>query len=213
MNTLNRDDLLSLEEYSSQRETFRASIMQYKKDRQLPLGDNARLYFEDRTTIQYQIQEVLRVEKVFDTAGIDEELEVYNELIPSGSNLKATFMLEFPEVEERERKTIELRGIEHKVWLQVNDLEKVYPVANEDLARDDGSRTSMVHFFRFEFSVEMISALKNGADLYAGIDHDGYRIDKLRVDDNIKDSLTSDFDDGINKPKKKNSFFTGLRMF
>lgn len=213
MNTLTRDDLLSLEEYSAQRETFRANVMQHKKVRQLPLGDNARLYFEDRTTIQYQIQEVLRVEKVFDSAGIEEELEVYNELIPGGSNLKATFMLEFPEVDERERKTIELRGIEYKVWLQVNELDKVYPIANEDLPRDDGSRTSMVHFFRFEFSLDMISALKGGAALYAGIDHDGYRIDKLRVNENIKDSLTSDFDDKIKKKKKNFSIFTELRMF
>lgn len=194
MNKLSRADLMSLEEYSEKRPTFRSEIMQYKKQRQLPLGDNARLYFENQKTIQYQIQEVLRVEKTFDAAGIEEELEAYNELIPDGSNLKATFMLEFPDVEQREGKTVELRGIEHKVWLQVEDCEKVYPIANEDLARDDGSRTSMVHFFRFEFTPTMIAALKNNASLHAGIAHDGYQIDGILVDQAIRDSLTADFD-------------------
>lgn len=194
MNKLSREDLMSLEEYSERRPEFRAEVMQHKKTRQLPLGDNARLYFENELTIRYQIQEVLRVEKTFDAQGIAEELEAYNPLIPDGSNLKATFMLEFPDVQQRERKTIELRGIEHKVWLQVEDCEKVYPIANEDLARDDGSRTSMVHFFRFEFSPTMVIALKNGAKLYAGIEHPGYTIDAFEVEQSIRDSLTTDFE-------------------
>ncbi|NND81052.1 MAG: DUF3501 family protein [Gammaproteobacteria bacterium] len=194
MNKLSKQDLMSLEDYSNQRAGFRTSVLQYKKTRQLPLGDNARLYFEDRLTIQYQIQEVLRVEKTFDAAGIEEELEAYNPLIPDGSNLKATFMLEFPEVEERQQKTVELRGIEHKVWLQVEDFDKVYPIANEDLSRDDGSRTSMVHFFRYEFSPAMVAALKNGAQFMAGIEHPGYQIDGLVIPAPIRDSLVTDFD-------------------
>ncbi|MBT8114685.1 MAG: DUF3501 family protein [Arenicella sp.] len=197
MNKLSREDLMSLEEYSERRPDFRAQVMQHKKTRQLPLGENARLYFENKLTIQYQIQEVLRVEKTFDAAGIAEELEAYNPLIPDGSNLKATFMLEFPDVEQRTRKTVELRGIEHKVWLQVEDFEKVYPFANEDLQRDDGSRTSMVHFFRFEFTPLMVSALKNGAKLYAGIEHEKYRIDGIEVAPAIRDSLTSDFEEVV----------------
>jgi hypothetical protein len=195
MNKLSRADLMSLEVYAEKRPEFRADMMQHKKVRQLPLGENARLYFENKRTIQYQIQEVLRVEKTFDAAGIEEELETYNALIPDGSNLKATFMLEFPDVELRTRMTVELRGIEHKVWLQAEDCAKVYPIANEDLSRDDGSRTSMVHFFRFEFTPTMVAALKNGAKLYAGIEHQGYSIDRLEVEQDIRDSLRDDFDD------------------
>ena len=194
MNKLNRSDLWSLEEYAEKRPEFRASVMQHKKTRQLALGDNARLYFENRMTIHYQIQEVLRVEKTFESDGIEEELEAYNPLIPDGQNLKATFMLEFPDVEERQGKTVELRGIEHKVWLQIEDCDKVYPIANEDLARDDGSRTSMVHFFRYEFSPTMIAALHNGASLMAGIEHEKYTVDAFEVEQSIRDSLAADFD-------------------
>ena len=194
MSKLSRSDLMTLEEYSEKRPQFRADVMEHKKTRQLPLGDNARLYFENRLTIQYQIQEVLRVEKTFDAAGIEEELEAYNPLIPDGSNLKATFMLEFPDVEERQRKTRELRGIEHKVWLQVADCGKVYPIANEDLERDDGERTSTVHFFRYEFTPTMIAALQNGAELLAGIEHDGYPVEGLVVSNDVRESLTADFE-------------------
>ena len=195
MNKLSREDLMSLEQYSEQRPEYRAAVMLHKKTRQLPLGDNARLYFENRLTIQYQIQEVLRVEKTFDADGIEEELETYNPLIPDGSNLKATFMLEFPNVEQREGKTVELRGIEHKVWLQAEDCEKVYPIANEDLSRDDGSRTSMVHFFRFEFTPTMVAVLQNGGKLFAGIEHEKYSIGSTEVDDEIRNSLIADFEE------------------
>jgi hypothetical protein len=191
---LSRTDLMSLEEYSEKRPQFRSAVMQHKKVRQLPLGDNARLYFEDRLTIQYQIQEVLRVEKTFDALGIDEELEAYNPLIPDGSNLKATFMLEFPDAQERANKTRELRGIERKVWLQVEDCAKVYPIANEDLQRDDGTRTSTVHFFRYEFSPTMISALQNGGQLFAGIEHSHYTVKAIEVPEPIRHSLSNDFE-------------------
>jgi len=195
MHKLTREDLYSLEQYAEIRPTFRAEIMAYKKNRQLPLGDNARLYFESQKTIQYQVQEVLRVEKTFDAEGIEEELDVYNPLIPDGSNLKATFMLEYPDTNEREHKVIELRGIEHKVWLQVEDCEKVYPIVDEDLPRDDGSRTSTVHFMRYELNPTMVLALKNGANLAAGIEHEAYNVTVPDVAANIRDSLTADLDD------------------
>ncbi len=194
MHKLSRDDLWSLEEYAAKRPEFRAEVMQHKKSRQLPLGENARLYFENRTTIQYQIQEVLRVEKTFEADGIEEELEAYNPLIPDGSNLKATFMLEFPDVEQRQGKTVELRGIEHLVWLQVEDCDKVCPIAIEDWARDYGTRSSMVHFFRYEFTPSMIAALHNGAELRAGIEHERYTVDSFKVAQPIRDSLAADFD-------------------
>ena len=192
MSKLGREDLYSLEQYAEIRPQFRAEIMAYKKDRQLPLGDNARLYFESRKTILYQVQEVLRVEKTFDVKGIEEELEAYNPLIPDGSNFKATFMLEYPDENVRERKTVELRGIEHQVWIQVEGCEKVYAIADEDLARDDGSRTSTVHFMRFELSPTMVSALKSGINLAAGIEHEAYDVTVLSVPANIRDSLTVD---------------------
>jgi hypothetical protein len=195
MNKLNREDLYSLEQYAEIRPQFRAEIMEYKKKRQLPLGKNARLYFESKATIQYQIQEVLRVEKTFDAAGIEEELEAYNPLIPDGSNLKATFMLEYPDATIREQKTVELRGIEYKVWLQVEDCEKVFAIADEDLARDDGSRTSTVHFMRYELAPTMIVALKKGASLAAGIDHETYTVVVNSVPTSIRESLTEDLDD------------------
>lgn len=197
MNKLSREDLYSLEQYAEIRPQFRAEIMAYKKSRQLALGENARLYFESRTTIQYQIQEVLRVEKTFDAAGIEEELEVYNPLIPDGSNFKATFMLEFPDPDIREQKTVELRGIEYKVWLQVEDCEKVFAIADEDLARDDGARTSTVHFMRYELTPTMVVALKNGANLAAGIDHEAYTVVVDSVAANIRESLIKDLDDRV----------------
>ena len=184
---------MSLEQYADQRANFRTAVMQHKKVRQLALGNNARLYFENRLTMQYQIQEVLRVEKTFDAAGIEEELDAYNPLIPDGSNLKATFMLEFPDAYQRQGKTVELRGIERAVFLQVDGYAKVYPIANEDLSRDDGSRTSMVHFFRFEFSDDMIATLQQGAKLFAGVEHEKYPIPLFAIDAQIRDSLVADF--------------------
>jgi len=183
MNKLSRQDLMSLELYAEKRLEYRAQIMEYKKKRQLALGDNARLYFENKRTIQYQIQEVLRVEKTFDAVGIEEELEAYNPLIPDGHNLKATFMLEFPDAQERIGKTVELRGIEYKVWLRVEDCDKVYPIANEDLAR--------APFFN---AATMVAALKNGARFYAGIEHEGYFVESLEIAQAIRESLTADFD-------------------
>jgi hypothetical protein len=195
MQKLTRSDLMSLEEYSEVRPGFRQQIMAYKKNRQLPMGENARLYFEDRKTIHYQVQEILRVEKIFDAAGIEEELEAYNPLIPDGSNFKATFMLEYDDAGERQIMVTQLQGIEHKVWLRVEDCEAVYPIADEDLERDDGERTSTVHFLRFELEPTMVTALKNGSALYAGIDHPRLFIREFIVPGNIRDSLAGDLDD------------------
>ena len=195
MNKLSRSDLYSLEQYAEIRPQFRSDVMAHKKNRQLPLGEHARLYFEDRATIQYQVQEILRVEKTFEAAGIEEELEAYNPLIPDGTNWKATFMLEYPDPATREQKVIELRGIEHKVWVQVDDFDRVYAIADEDLERDDGSRTSTVHFMRFELSVPMIQALKKEAHVSAGIELEAYPVAGIEIPENIRRSLVGDLND------------------
>lgn len=189
---LTRNDLWSLEEYSLKREAFRQEVMAHKKNRQLALGENARLYFEDETTIRYQIQEMLRIEKVFDAAGIEDELGAYNPLIPDGQNWKATFMIEFGDPVERAARLAEMIGIDQCVWLQVGDLACIKPITNEDLARETEEKTSSVHFMRFELTAEQINALKNGATLYAGIDHPAYKIEKFIVSTPIRDSLAAD---------------------
>jgi hypothetical protein len=191
-NTLSRADLWSLEEYAEIRPTFRAEIMAHKKNRQLALGEHARLYFEDRQTIKYQVQEMLRIEKVFEAAGISEELDAYNPLIPDGHNWKATFMIEYEDPEERAQRLADMIGIEDKVWLQVDDCERVYPIADEDLERDNEQKTSSVHFLRFELTPTMIAAVQSGAGISAGIDHPAYTIDDSPVPQGIRDSLAGD---------------------
>ena len=191
---LTRDDLYSLEQYAEARPAFREKVLAHKKNRRLDLGTNAALYFEDRLTMQYQVQEMLRIEKIFEADGIMEELEAYNPLIPDGSNWKATFMVEFPEVEERKAMLAQLVGIEVRVYMQVADFDRVYPIADEDLERDTEEKTSAVHFLRFEFPQEQVQALKNGASLIAGIDHENYRVEVSPVPDNIRESLVADFD-------------------
>jgi len=175
MNQLSRADLMSLEQYAEQRAEFRQKILEHKKARRVDIGPNFTLYFEDRLTIQYQVQEMLRIEKVFEAAGIEEELAAYNPLIPDGSNLKCTAMFEFPDVEERKRRLADLRGVEHVVWLQVEGFDRVFAIANEDLERSNDEKTSAVHFMRFELSADMIKALKAGAGIIMGVNHDLYR--------------------------------------
>ena len=192
MQKLTRDDLLSLEQYAEERPVFRDLVMAHKKDRRLDLGTNAALYFEDRLTMQYQVQEMLRIERIFEADGIDEELEAYNPLIPDGSNWKATFMIEFPEAEEREAMLEQLVGIEDRVYVQVADFDRVFAIPDEDLARADESKTSAVHFMRFEFPAEQLLALRSGASLIAGIDHDNYTVEISPVADNIRESLLND---------------------
>jgi hypothetical protein len=192
MDKLSRDDLFSLEQYAEARAAFREKVLQHKKNRRLDLGTNAALYFEDRLTMQYQVQEMLRIEKIFEADGINEELEAYNPLIPDGSNWKATFMVEFPEVEERKAMLTQLVGIENRVYVHVADFERVYAIADEDLERADKEKTSAVHFLRFELPAEQVAALKNGASLVAGIDHDNYHVEVSPVPDNVRASLIAD---------------------
>ena len=194
MQKLTRDDLYSLEEYSEVRDEFRNQVLSHKRNRRVALGTNAALYFEDRLTMQYQVQEMLRIERIFEAAGINEELEAYNPLIPDGSNWKATFMVEFPKVEERRAMLSRLIGIEDKVYVQVDGFERVYAIADEDLDRSDEKKTSAVHFMRFELPSEQVDALKTGADIAAGIDHENYMVEISPVADNIRRSLLGDLD-------------------
>lgn len=194
MQKLTRDKLFSLEQYAEARPSFRQKVLEHKRNRRLALGTNAALYFEDFLTMQYQVQEMLRIERIFEADGINEELEAYNPLIPDGSNWKATFMVEFTEVDERRAMLTQLKGIEDRVYVQVADFDRIFAVADEDLERSDDEKTSAVHFMRFEFSPEQVSALKDGASLAAGIDHENYRVEVSPVAANIRESLVADFD-------------------
>ncbi len=194
MQKLTRDNLFSLEQYAEARPVFRDKVLAHKRNRRLELGTNAALYFEDFLTMQYQVQEMLRIERIFEAEGINEELEAYNPLIPDGSNWKATFMVEFPEVEERRAMLSQLRGIEDSVYVQVSDFDCVFAIADEDLERADEHKTSAVHFLRFELPAEQVAALKGGASFVAGIDHENYRVEVRPVADNVRDSLIADFD-------------------
>ena len=194
MSHLSREDLYSLEEYSQIRPEFRAKVMEHKKNRRLQIGENATLYFEDALTMKYQIQEMLRIEKIFESEGITEELDAYNPLIPDGHNWKATFMMEYPDIEERKVALAQLIGIEDKTWVRVEGFDNVYAIADEDLERDSEEKTSSVHFMRFELSGEMIAAAKGGAAISAGIDHPNYNQSVDPVPDNIRASLVDDLD-------------------
>ena len=195
MKKLSRQDLWSLEEYSERRVQFRNEVMAHKKNRQVALGDHARLYFEDPTTIRYQVQEMLRIEKIFEAAAIQEELDAYNPLIGDGSNWKATFMLEYADPDERAIALTRLLGIEDKVWVRVGDSAKVYAIADEDMDRENDVKTSAVHFMRFELSVTMVTELQSGAQLQMGIDHANYPISPVTVTSEVSRSLASDLDD------------------
>ncbi|MCG6898157.1 MAG: DUF3501 family protein [Thiocapsa sp.] len=191
---LTRDDLYSLEQYAQVRGDFRARVMDHKKHRQVQIGAHVTLYFEDRLTMQYQIQEMLRVERIFEAEGIQDELDAYNPLIPDGTNWKATFMIEYEDVDERRDALARLRGIEDQVWVQVSDFERVYAIADEDMEREDEAKTSSVHFLRFEIAAPMAAALKQGAKLAIGIDHPEYRY-QVDAPPAVRDSLTQDLAD------------------
>ena len=169
--TLTRNDLWSLEEYAGRREEFRKQVLAHKKLRQVALGPHATLYFEDQLTMQYQIQEMLRVERIFEAAEIEEELSAYNPLIPDGSNWKATFMIEYGDIEERKQALATMGGIEETVWVQVGNGTKAYAIANEDMERTRDSKAAAVHFMRFELSAEDLQSVRNGADVHMGLDH------------------------------------------
>lgn len=191
MDKLTRADLMGLEQYAVERKAFREKVIAHKANRKVHIGPNATLYFEDRLTMQYQIQEMLRIEKIFEAAGIEEELEAYNPLIPDGSNWKATFMVEFPDVEERKQQLSKLIGIEKQVWVQVEGFDKVFPIANEDLARETDEKTSSVHFLRFELTPDMVVAARDRSPLRMGIAHSHYAYE-VEVSAAIRDSLAAD---------------------
>jgi hypothetical protein len=186
-----RESLLSLEAYAKQRSDFRARVIAHKKQRCVALGEHLTLVFEDELTIRYQIQEMLRIERIFEEDGIRGELEAYNPLVPDGGNWKATMLLEYPDVEERHRRLAQLKGIEDRVWLQVEGGERVLAIADEDLDRENEEKTSAVHFLRFELTAEMRSALNSGAGLTAGVDHPNYQA-RTHVTPDIRASLIRD---------------------
>lgn len=192
MPRITRDSLMTLEAYARVRNEFRARVMEHKKKRTLPLGGSVTLIFEDELTVRYQVQEMLRAERIFEEGGIDEELGAYNPLVPDGSNWKVTMMIEYPEVEERRRMLSRLIGIEDKVWVKVESHPRVYAIADEDLERETVDKTSSVHFLRFELEASMVQALKRGARLSAGIDHPQYHVMVEEVDAPIRDSLVGD---------------------
>jgi len=191
MGKLTRDDLYSLEKYSSVRPEFRARVIAHKANRRLAIGAHATLYFEDSLTMQYQVQEMLRLERIFEQEGIQQELDVYNPLIPDGSNWKATFMVEYEDVEERRAALARLIGIEKTVWVQVEGCDKVYAICNEDLDRETDDKTAAVHFLRFELTPKMVAAIKQGATIRAGIDHSSYR-EEVKIPSQVRDSLAGD---------------------
>lgn len=193
MNKLTTDDLLSLERYHKERPRMRAEVLAHKRDRQAAIGPNVTLYFEDRLTMRYQVQEMLRAERIFESEAIAEELEAYNPLIPDGTNLKATMMLEYPEVAQRRVALERLKGIEDRVYLEVGALGRVLANADEDLERSDETKTSAVHFLRFELDAPMRAALKSGASLKLGVDHEHYR-HELEASTELANSLAADFD-------------------
>ena len=188
---LRHEDLFSLEKYARERPAFRAKVMAHKKLRLVELGKHASLHFEDALTMQYQVQEMLRLERIFEPELIQEELDVYNPLIPDGLNWKATFMVEYPDVEERKRQLARLIGIETAVWVQVADFARVNPVANEDLERETEAKTSAVHFLRFELTPDMAAAAKAGAAIRMGVDHPNYQAE-LTLAPAVRDALVAD---------------------
>ena len=191
MGKLSRESLYSLEKYAAIRPDFRAKVMEHKKHRRVPIGDHATLYFEDALTMQYQVQEMLRLERMFEPEPIQDELDVYNPLIPDGSNWKATFMVEYKDETERKQALARLIGIEKAVWVQVDGFAKVHPIANEDLDRETEDKTASVHFLRFELTPEMVAAVKQGAIVGAGIDHPAYH-EKTELAQAVRDSLAGD---------------------
>ena len=189
---LTRKDLHSLEQYAELRSDMRTQAMVHKKNRNLSIGPNVTMYFEDRITVQYQIQEMLRAEKIFELDGVNDELEAYNPLIPTGSNWKGTMMIEYTNPEERAKALANLIGIDRKTWVQVEGFDKVFAISNEDLERETEEKTSAVHFMRFELEPEMVAAAKQGSAISAGIDHPNYMHAVSPVPENYRKSLQED---------------------
>ncbi len=192
-NEITRDDLMSLEKYAEKRPEFRRQVLDHKKYRQIALGPNTTLYFEDRLTLLYQIQEMLRIEKVFEADGINDELEAYNPLLPGGRNFKATFMVEYPDPAVRAEQLQKMVGIEDLLWMQVGDFDKVWAIADEDLERSTDGKTSAVHFVRFEVNDAMAEALKNGSEWHVGVEHPVYSYD-VTIEGKVRENLINDLD-------------------
>ena len=193
MTKIARNSLLSLEDYAKQRPEIRAEAMRLKRIRSVFIGPNMTLQFENEATIRYQVQEMLRIEKTFEEDGIMDELEAYNPLIPDGTNLKCTQMIEFPDEEERKVKLAELVDVENRTYIQVQGFDRVYAIADEDLERANSEKTSSVHFSRFEFTTDMIAAIKNGAAIAMGSDHPNYNYRVDEIDPETQGSLIEDF--------------------
>ena len=194
MQKLVESDLLSLERYSRERPEFRARVIAHKKNRQVSVGQNTMWLFEDRLTVQYQVQEMLRTERIFEAEGIAEELAAYNPLIPDGRNWKVTFLIEYPDAEIRRVQLERLKGIEDRCWVQAEGCARLYAIADEDLERENDVKTSAVHFLRFELDQGTVAALKRGASLAMGIDHPSYHHELAPVSENVRAALISDLD-------------------
>ncbi len=191
---LSHSDLYSLEDYARMRDEFRARVLEHKQHRQIALGDHVTLHFEDSLTMQYQIQEMLRIEKIFEPQGIQDELDSYNPLIPDGSNWKATMLIEYEDAAERQIALQRLVGIEARVWVQVEGGERIFAIADEDMDRATEDKTAAVHFLRFELGAADVSRLRGGAALLLGIDHAEYSIDAGPVVETVRESLLADLD-------------------
>lgn len=192
--TIARDSLLGLEAYARQRAEFRAKVMAHKRDRTVHLGAHVTLVFEDELTIRYQVQEMLRIERTFEEQGIQDELDVYNPLVPGGRDFKATMMIEYADAEERKHALARLKGVEDRVWVQVEGCARVYAIADEDLERENEEKTSAVHFLRFELNDDMAKALKYGVALAMGVDHENYQAEISAVAAGVRASLAQDLD-------------------
>jgi hypothetical protein len=193
MNKLTVEELFSLERYARERPGFRTRVLEHKRNRQLAVGPHVTWLFEDRMTIQYQVQEMLRAERIFEPESIEEELESYNPLIPDGTNWKVTLLIEYPDEGERRRELAQLKGIEDRCWVQVSGHERIFAIADEDLERENDEKTSAVHFLRFELSAPMIAALRGGTELAVGIEHDHYEHVIRPVREASRTSLVGDF--------------------
>jgi len=194
MKKLTTSDLMSLEQYARERAAFRSRIIEHKRRRQLQVGPNTTWCFGDRLTVHYQVQEMLRAERIFEPEGIADELAAYNPLIPDGRNWKVTLLLEFPDPEVRRVRLAELKGVEDRCWVQVADFGRVLAIADEDLDRENDDKTSSVHFLRFELSDAMVAALRGGARLAVGIDHPAYMHAVDGVGAAVRESLLGDLD-------------------
>jgi hypothetical protein len=192
MPRITRDSLLTLEAYARERPSFRARALAHKRARTVHLGEHVTLLFEDELTVRYQVQEMLRIEKTFEESGIQDELDVYNALVPDGSNLKATMLIEYEDADARQEALARLKDIENRVWLQVGELPAVHAIADEDLERANAQKTSAVHFLRFELSEPMVKDFKSGASVAIGIDHPAYRAEVALLAEPVRSALQAD---------------------